>query len=122
MTGEPVSAALAETFSRAAARLAGAEPRKMFGFPALFINGNMFAGLMRGDRLVARLAEADRRHLTDAGAGAPSIVRGRVMKEWIVLGPALLGSDRVLGEWLEKARAYTASLPPKTAKPKRIRR
>lgn len=32
-------------------RLRGVEQRKMFGYPAVFVNGNMFAGLAR-DKMI----------------------------------------------------------------------
>ena len=31
----------------------------MFGYPAVFVNGNMFAGLVR-DKMILRLGETDR--------------------------------------------------------------
>ena len=39
---------------RAARSLRGVEQRKMFGYPALFVRGNMFAGLVR-DTMILRL-------------------------------------------------------------------
>jgi TfoX/Sxy family transcriptional regulator of competence genes len=114
------SPATIEALARGSAGLAGIEERKMFGFPALFINGAMFAGVM-GDAIVVRLAEADRQRLVEQGEATPSVAMGRVMREWVNLGPPLLASDRVLGEWLEKARVHTASLPPKPKKVKRAK-
>ena len=51
MKAELSPPALIATLSRLAGGFSGIERRKMFGYPALFINGNMFAGLVR-DTLV----------------------------------------------------------------------
>ncbi len=114
------SPAIIEALARGSAGLAGIEHRKMFGFPALFINGTMFAGVM-GDAIVVRLAEADRQRLVASGEATPSVAMGRVMREWVNLAPSVLASDTAVGEWLAKARSHTASLPPKTKKAKRAK-
>jgi hypothetical protein len=38
---------------------------------------------------------------------------GRPMRGWILVDGAALTEDDVLGEWIEKGRAFAASLPPK---------
>src|SRR6266545_2530121 len=55
----------------------GVERRKMFGYPAAFVNGNMAAGLHQDD-LVLKLEEKDRAALMKAG-GKPFVVMGRTM-------------------------------------------
>ena len=102
-------------FADLASKMAGVEQRKMFGFPALFINGNMFAGLM-GDRMALRLAQADRQHLIEAGEAMPSEVMGRTMKEWVRLDPRVIVDTARAGGLLEQARAYTGALPAKRKK------
>jgi TfoX/Sxy family transcriptional regulator of competence genes len=109
------SPAVIEALARVSARMSGIEHRRMFGFPALFINGTMLAGVM-GEAIVVRLPEADRQRLIERGEAAPSMAMGRVMREWVNLAPSVIASDAMLGEWLEKARAHTASLPPKPKK------
>ena len=52
MKGEPSPPELIERLARLAAAIAGVEQRKMFGYPALFLNGNMVAGLF-GNAVVA---------------------------------------------------------------------
>jgi TfoX/Sxy family transcriptional regulator of competence genes len=102
-------------FADLASKMAGVEQRKMFGFPALFINGNMFAGLM-GDWMALRLAEADRQRLIGAGEAMPSEVMGRKMKEWVRLDPRLIADTARAGGLLEQARAHTGALPAKREK------
>jgi hypothetical protein len=47
---------LAATFDKAAPKDPKVVRKPMFGYPALFLNGNMFAGTFQ-DKIVARLAE-----------------------------------------------------------------
>jgi TfoX/Sxy family transcriptional regulator of competence genes len=112
---------LIDAFADLASGLSGIEQRKMFGFPALFINGNMFAGLM-GDRMALRLGDADRRRLIAAGEAVPSVVRGREMREWVALDPEIVNKKAAAGALLEQARLHTEAMPPKTAKSSKAKR
>ena len=93
--------------------------RQMFGYPAAFVNGRMFAGLHE-DRLVLRLddqaiAAAKRRGATDFEAMA-----GRAMKGWVAVPRRLLEDEDVVRGWIESAFGHVASTPAK--KPRRPRR
>jgi TfoX/Sxy family transcriptional regulator of competence genes len=114
------SPAIIGALARGSAGMTGIEYRKMFGFPALFINGTMFAGV-KGDAIVVRLPEADRQRLVERGEATPSAAIGRVMREWADIAPSILASDAALDEWLEKACTHTASLAPKARKAKRAK-
>jgi TfoX/Sxy family transcriptional regulator of competence genes len=48
-----------QTFEEAIAGLRGVERRTMFGYPSVFLNGNMLACVFQ-DRIVVRLSETDR--------------------------------------------------------------
>jgi TfoX/Sxy family transcriptional regulator of competence genes len=120
MKAQPSPPALIATLSRLAEGLGGVERRKMFGYPALFINGNMFAGLMR-DTMVLRLPETNRQSLIGDGKATPFVAMGRTMREWVALAPLLLGDKAELRESLGKALAHTAAMPPKPAKAKRVK-
>ena len=76
----------------------------MFGYPALFFNGNMLAGLF-GYGVVLRLPQPERHALIAAGQAVPFVVI----------------ADNVLGELLEAARLHTAAMPPKAKKAARKR-
>jgi TfoX/Sxy family transcriptional regulator of competence genes len=121
MKGEPSPPELVERLARLASALAGVEQRKMFGYPALFLNGNMLAGLF-GDGIVLRLAERERQALIAAGQAAPfAAMGGRIMREWVIVNrPRRIGDD-VLGGWLDAARRHTAAMPPKARKAARKR-
>ena len=110
---------LVAQFGQIVAALPMAEPRKMFGYPAAFANGQMFASLF-GDSFILRLPEAEReafiqQHKTHLFEPMP----GRPMREYVVVPPPVLKSGKQFDVWLAKALAYAQSLPPKAAKPKR---
>ena len=110
---------LVERFGQIVAAMPVAEPRKMFGYPAAFAQGQMFASLF-GDNMILRLPEAERavfiqQHHSHLFEPMP----GRPMREYVVVPPALLKTGAELDGWLDKAAEYALSLPPKkAAKPK----
>lgn len=95
-----------------------AERRQMFGYPAGFVNGNMFTGLHQENWMV-RLAEKDRAALLKLpGAHGFEPMPGHVMRKYVVMPPSVVADAKSLKNWLGKAVAYTASLPPKAGKAK----
>lgn len=85
------------------------EPRKMFGYPAVFAGGKLCAGLHE-ENLILRLSEADRaKLLRDGGAAAWSPMPGRVMREYVALSPALVADAARLRGWIARAIAFTES-------------
>jgi len=111
-----------EAFTRATTPLRGVEARKMFGYPAVFVNGHMIAGLVR-DRMVIRLDMNDRERFLSLPGAAPFIaMKGRLMKQWAVVPPQMMKSPARLGRWLRRALSYGRSLPPKFARRVRAKR
>ena len=111
--------ALVAQFEQLTAALPMVEPRKMFGYPAAFVNGQMFASLFQ-DHFILRLPAAEREAFISAhGARVFEPMPGRPMREYVEVPPALLKSGRELDDWLAKGLAYAQSLPPKAAKPRR---
>jgi len=92
-----------------------ATPRKMFGFPAAFVNGNMFMGLHQED-MILRLPEDSRAELLKMNARTFEPMPGRPMREYVVVPPSLLRNRDKLSSWVQKALEYGSSLPPKSAK------
>ena len=103
---------LVAAFAAAVADLPGAEARKMFGFPAAFVNGNLFTGLFE-DRWFVRLPEAERAELAGAGAAPFEPMPGRPMREYVELPAAVLAAVDARDEWLRRSLDHVASLPPK---------
>lgn len=90
----------------------------MFGYPAVFVNGNMFAGLVR-DKMILRLGMADVEKFLELPGATPFIAMGgRRMKQWVVVPAAMLKSQRALKPWLGRALAHARSLPAKVSKPR----
>ena len=98
------------------------EHRKMFGYPAAFIDGNLFAGLHQ-ETLMVRLSEADRdRARSDLRAEAFEPMPGRGMREYMALPDHVVADPTELGKWVQRSIAYALSLPPKASKPRRKRK
>jgi len=95
-----------------------ATKRKMFGFPAGFVNGNMFMGLFE-DSMILRLPAKLREELIQLQGAKPfEPMAGRVSKEYVVLPERLIHDREQLSSWAGKALAYGESLVPKSAKTK----
>src|SRR5262245_45706790 len=95
------------------------ERRKMFGFPAGFVGGKMFAGTF-GESVVVKLPEAERARALEQGASSFEPMPGRVMREYVVVPPPALADGAALRGWVQRAFDYVAALPPKErARPRR---
>ena len=93
-----------------------AEPRKMFGYPCLFVNGQLCAGVHQ-ENIMLRLSEAERTEfLAIEGTARFEPMPGRPMREYVVVSQHMLQSPDDLVAWLEKSYAYAKSLPPKEKK------
>jgi TfoX/Sxy family transcriptional regulator of competence genes len=104
--------ALVTRFARATRRLTGVETRTLFGYPAVFAAGRMFAGLFR-DRMILRLPDAERARFSLVYGARPfEPSRGRVLREYVEVPPEVLVDPRLLAASLVKARDYVAGLPP----------
>ena len=91
--------------------------RPMFGCPAYFTGGNMFAGVWQ-DSVMLRLPE-DQRELAHAAGATPfEPMPGRPMKEYVALPTSMIGDPAKAADWVRRAAAYAASLPPKQKKPR----
>jgi TfoX/Sxy family transcriptional regulator of competence genes len=106
-TWKKVPDALAARFDAALPPAADVERRKMFGCPAAFVDGKLFAGLHE-DRLMVRLPSEAPRH--------PCVLMGRTMKEYALFPGALAMADRELAGWVSQAYAFTRALPAKAPK------
>jgi len=90
--------------------------RLMFGFPAGFINGNMFMGLFE-DSMILRLSDELRDEMMKMkGARHFAPMAGRVMKTYVVIPDSLLADRKTLSAWVGKALTHGESLPRKQKK------
>jgi TfoX/Sxy family transcriptional regulator of competence genes len=113
---------LVALFDEVAPRDAPAQRRQMFGYPAVFVNGNLFAGLHQ-EHLMLRLPDAERAEFLALPGALPfEPMPGRPMKEYVVAPAALLGDPDGLRAWLDRAMRYAVTLPPKEAKAAKAKR
>ncbi|CCB89735.1 TfoX/Sxy family protein [Simkania negevensis] len=105
------SEALVEKFQNCMDVFEELEPRKMFGYPCRFLNGNMLTGLHE-ENWVLRLAEEDREEIQKLGA-KPFEPMGRKMREYVLLPAEILGDETQLKAWIKRSIAFVDALPPK---------
>ena len=90
----------------------GIERKTMFSYPALFVNGNMFAFTF-GPKIAVRADEATRANMKRFEP-----MPGRPMGEYVEV-PAKDMRGAALKKWMASGLAYAESLPPKAkTKPK----
>ncbi len=112
MAWEKSAEELAERFGRVLDRFPEAERRKMFGYPAAFVGGNMVTGLHQRNWVV-RLPEAEQEAARAEGATAFEPMPGRPMKNFVALPATVLADDEGLARWVERAIGHGKTLPPK---------
>jgi TfoX/Sxy family transcriptional regulator of competence genes len=105
---------LIAAFEKARPRDPAVKSRPMFGYPALFLNGNMFAGTYQ-DKIVVRFGE-DRALAGAKTAKTFEPMPGRPMKDYLVVPDPVVRSPATLRAWVDHARSYAKSLPPKKAR------
>jgi len=91
------------------------ELRPMFGCPAYFTNGNLFAGVHQSS-LMVRLPTNERAEVVSMGGEPFEPMPGRPMKEYVVLPTAALDDAGLTAAWVRRGAEYAASLPPKAKK------
>lgn len=104
-----------ELVERFAAVLDGyphAERKKMFGYPAAFVGGNMATGLF-AEHWVVRLPAAEIEGAQAAGATGFEPMPGRPMKSFVVIPAADVTDDAAITRWVERGLAHAASMPAK---------
>jgi TfoX/Sxy family transcriptional regulator of competence genes len=90
------------------------QPRKMFGYPAYFINNNMFICAFQ-DSLVIRLSEKDRAKVLKQYRNVTKFepISGRVMREYVEIPESLYRDKAAFTDILNMSVRYVSSLPPK---------
>jgi TfoX/Sxy family transcriptional regulator of competence genes len=107
---------LVARFDAIAARFPHVERRLTFGYPCLYVGGNMVSGLYQSTWHV-RLGGSDLSEalaLADARPFEP--MPGRPMTGYTILPPAVIDDDAAIGDWVQRAIDFGATLPPKVPK------
>ena len=122
MKWRPAPPEMVKLFEAVVPAVPKAERRKMFGYPCLFSNGYLFAGLHQ-ESFMLRLSPADyTAFMKIEGAKPFEPMPGHHMNGYVTVPPTMLQSSTELKSWLKKAFAGVQSLPPKAAKAKPARR
>src|SRR5262245_10308626 len=109
---KPASKSWITAFHDALAGDTRVEQRKMFGYPAAFVAGNMAAGL-HDNGLVLRLQDSDREELMRIGGRPFEPMPGRVMSGYALAPESLAKTPNELSAWLDRAIRHASSLPAK---------
>jgi TfoX-like protein len=113
--------ALIERFDTVAAEHPEATRRLTFGYPCLYVGGNMVSGLF-GPHWHVKLGAAETAELMRMeGAGPFEPMPGRPMTGFTLLPEAVVADDAEVRRWVDRAIAYGATLPVKTPKPKKAK-
>jgi hypothetical protein len=103
---------LVERFGAVMDRYPHAVRKKMFGYPAAFVGGNMATGLF-ADQWVVRLPDDQIEPAKAAGAGSFEPVPGKPMKAFVAIPAADVGDDAALYAWVERGLAHAGAMPAK---------
>jgi hypothetical protein len=103
---------LVERFGAVMDRYPDVDRRKMFGYPAGFVGGNMVTGLFADDWVV-RLAEGDVTDAFSRGASGFEPVPGRPMKSFVAVPRGDIADDVAIASWVEQGIAQGRSMPAK---------
>ena len=90
----------------------GSTSRKMFGGVCHLLRGNMVAGVWK-EFLILRLGEDAANFARELPYVRPFDITGHPMTGWVMVEPAGVRSAAQLNKWLEQARSFAESLPPK---------
>jgi TfoX-like protein len=103
---------LISLFTEVLATYPDAEQRKMFGYPAAFVGGNLATSLF-SDRWIVRLPAADAAAAIEAGASPFEPMAGRRMKGFVLIPREDVADNAALRGWVERGLATAAVLPAK---------
>jgi hypothetical protein len=103
---------LAERFAAVMDGYPAATRKKMFGYPAAFVGGNMATGLF-AEQWVVRLPDAEIEAAKAAGARSFEPMPGKPMKAFVVIPPADVGDDAAIRRWVERGLDHAGSMPAK---------
>ena len=105
---EEIEAQIESVISRWKSR----DQKKMFGGVCHLLNGNMFCGVYK-DFLIVRLGEKKAQKALALPHTKPFDITGRPMKGWVMITREGFKSDDELRSWLDQAKKFVKTLPPK---------
>ena len=87
--------------------------RPMFGNLAGFVNGNMFTGLYGDDLFVRLFGDARKELLNLKGASVFEPMKGRQMKDYVVVPKDWMKNTEIARRWISTALEVVSKLPKK---------
>ncbi len=87
--------------------------QRMFGGTAFMLHGNMLVGPMKDGGLLVRVGKQGYQAALELPGAAPMTMTGRTMSGFIQVSGDVLEEDSELGAWIERARDFVLTLPPK---------
>ena len=110
--------ALIERFDTVAADFPEATRRLTFGYPCLYVGGNMVTGLF-GESWHVRVDKDDTEKLLRLPGARPfEPMPGRPMTGFTLLPETIVDDDAAVRDWVGRAIAHVATMPVKTPKAK----
>jgi len=110
--------ALIERFDAVVADFPEATRRLTFGYPCLYVGGNMVTGLF-GDSWHVRVGKEDTDELLQLPGARPfEPMPGRPMTGFTLLPETIVDDDAAIREWVGRAIAHVSTMPVKTPKPR----
>ena len=109
---------LVARFDDVAAGYPEIQRRLSFGYPCLLVGGNMVTGLFRDGWFVRLGATELDEALALEGASPFEVMPGRPMIGYALLPPAVVADDAAIRDWVDRAIAFGATMPPKAPKAK----
>ena len=118
---EKPPADLVERFNEVLDRLATPDTTRkpMFGHPCAWVGGNMATGLFAAHWWVRLPPDELTAVLASGKATTFQVMPGRDMKGYAVMPDDVVADDAQVDDWVGRALAYTATMPPKEPKPRR---
>jgi len=106
------SKSLAARIRERLARRQGIAEKRMFGGIAFMLYGNMLVGVWK-DSLIVRLGPDEGEKALSQANVSQFDVTGKPMKGWVMVEPDGIENDGQLGDWIERAARFVATLPAK---------
>ncbi|SMQ66397.1 TfoX N-terminal domain-containing protein [Devosia lucknowensis] len=87
--------------------------QKMFGGIAFMLGGNMLVCPTKEGSLIVRVGKNGVPSALDLPGAEVMEMGGRTVSGFVVVSGDAIEDEFVLGEWLDRARAFVRTLPPK---------
>lgn len=87
--------------------------QKMFGGRAFMLSGNMLVAATKQGSLLVRVGRHASQQLLSLPGAAPMTMGARTMAGFLEVSGDVLEDDAALADWMNRARLFVATLPPK---------